>query len=247
MNLSLQSFLRAGVLGLAVCATGLPLRIEAAEHPVNLEGTWRIAEARDTFEPEGGSIPFTEYGREQYEENRRRHAKKDFDLDYTVSRCASPGLPRLMLTPERFRIWQRPGVVSIQFEWNRLFRQIDLGGLVQPQRRVMMNKENDDLVGRAVPIAKGRWEDDTLVAETRGFSVNTRVDSLVPHGYDMKITERIRQIAPDLLENRITIEDPEYFTRPWETVVTYRRQANEPFLDSVCLGPLFRERERAKP
>jgi hypothetical protein len=235
------SYLHSVALQLAVCAVLLPLRTMAAD-PANLEGMWRITAPQSSFNPEGGSVPFTAEGRKVYQRNKRDQAKGDFDnFDYVTSRCASPGLPRLMLTPGRLRVWQRPGIVTIRFEWNRLFRQIDMGGLI-PQTRVGATgpggSDEVALVGRAIPISKGKWEGDTLVVTTEGFPGNTLVDDLVPHGYDMKLTERIRLRDQDTLEDRITIEDPEYFTKPWQTVVTYKRQPEETFPESVCLDSL---------
>ena len=148
-----------------------------AADPANLEGTWKISAPQAAFKPEGGSVPFTAEGRKRYQQNRRLQAQGKFeDYDYAKSRCASPGLPRLMITPERLRVWQRSGIVTIQFEWNRLLRQIDMGGLI-PQRRVGagtdgpggVGTDDDALVGRAIPISKGTWEGDTLVATTTGF------------------------------------------------------------------------------
>lgn len=235
MSLSLRYCLRAAALGLTLCAASLPFRSSAAD--VNLEGTWKITAPLDAFKAEGGEIPFTEEGRKLYEEHKASLAAKNLDFDYFTSRCASPGLPRLLITPLRFRIWQRPGVITFQFEWNRLFRQIDMGGLMQPQFRLTMDPDAE-LVGRAVPISKGRWEGNTLVATSENFADNTLIDNLVPHGYELKLTERMRLKSPDVLESRITIEDPEYFTRPWETVVTYRRQPAEAFPENVCLDTL---------
>lgn len=238
-----RSYLHAVALCLAVAFASTPTRSHATE-PVNLEGTWKITVVQNAFKPEGGDIPFTEKGRQRYQENKRNLAKRKFDeYDYATARCASPGLPRLMLTPERFRIWQRSSLTTFQFEWNRLFRQIDMGGLI-PQNRIV---QDDELVGRAVPISKGRWEGDTFVVTTEGFPDNTLVDNLVPHGYDMKTTERIRLKSADTLENRITIEDPEYFTRPWETVVTYKRVPDEVFPENVCLDKLPHMQLSRKP
>jgi hypothetical protein len=31
----------------------------------------------------------------------------------------------------------------------------------------------------------------------------------------MKVTERIRKVAPDFLENTFTIDDPNTYSRPW--------------------------------
>ena len=127
------------VLCLAMAAALLSARAPAAD-PVNLEGTWKISAPQSAFKPEGGSIPFTAIGRKRYAENKRNLAKRAYEeYDYATARCASPGLPRLMLTPERFRIWQRPGWIGFQFEWNRLARQIDMGSLIQPQLSVAGN------------------------------------------------------------------------------------------------------------
>jgi hypothetical protein len=224
--------LRAGALCLAACAALLSLPAGAE---VNLEGTWRITAPQDAFKPVSGDIPFTAQGRKNYQENKRLQAKRNYDYDIATQRCASPGLPRLMLTPDRFRIWQRSGYMAFQFEWNRLLRQIDLG-LTMPRNRIT---EDDAAVGRAIPISMGRWEGDTLLLTTEGFGVNTLVDNLVPHGYDMKLTERLRLKDADTLEDRITIADPEFFTRPWETVVTYKRQPDTAFAEDVCLDRLW--------
>jgi hypothetical protein len=57
----------------------------------------------------------------------------------------------------------------------------------------------------------------------------------MPHGSRLKLTERIRAIGPDRLEDRIRIQDDETFLRPWETVVTFRRQAAASRDEDVCL------------
>jgi hypothetical protein len=235
------SYLHAVALHLAVCAALLPLSTRAAD-PANLEGTWKIAAPQSSFKPEGGAVQFTAKGLKRYQQNKRDRAKGDLqNFDYATARCASPGLPRVMLTPGRLRVWQRPGIVTIQFEWNRLSRQIDMGSLIHQTRTDTGELGGADevaLVGRAIPVSKGKWEGDTLVVTTDGFPGNTLIDDLVPHGYDMKLTERIRLRDQDTLEDRITIEDPGYFTKPWQTVVSYKRQPDEAFPESVCLDSL---------
>jgi hypothetical protein len=42
-------------------------------------------------------------------------------------------------------------------------------------------------------------------------------------------------VDTDTLEDRITIEDPAYFKRPWDSVVTYKRQPAALFPEDVCL------------
>lgn len=225
------------VLSLVAALSPIP---SSAADTANLEGTWKIVAEQVSFKPEDGAVPFTQAGRKRYEENQRKQKRRDYDnYDYMTSRCASPGLPRLMLTPDRFRIWQRPGLTMFLFEWNRLFRQIDMGGLLPfPAVEGLGGPENDALIGRAVPIATGHWEGDTLVAHTEGFDDSALIDDLVPHGEKLKLTERIRLRDSDTLEDVITIEDADYFTRPWQTVVVYKRQPNVLFPESVCLDRL---------
>jgi hypothetical protein len=239
------SCLRAVAVRLAVCAAVLPLHALAAD-PANLDGMWKLAAPQTSFQPEGGSIPFNANGRKRYQENKKLKAQgKVGDFDYFTARCASPGLPRAMIAAGRLRFWQRPNVYTIQFEWNRIARQIDMGGLI-PQKRVGAGSgrafgaggDDDALVGRPFPISKGKWEGDTLVVTTEGFPGNTLVDEFVPHGFDMKLTERIRLRDQDTLEDQITIEDPEFFAKPWKTVVTYKRAPDEAFPESVCLDNL---------
>jgi len=54
----------------------------------------------------------------------------------------------------------------------------------------------------------------------------------------MKVTEHIRLLDHNTLQDRITIEDPAYFTRPWDAVVTYKRQPPALFPEDVCLDRL---------
>jgi hypothetical protein len=230
------------MFGVALAAVSFSSALAA--DGVSLEGAWKIPDAQTSFKPEGGAIPFTAEGRKRYQDNRRHQAKKAYDdYDYATSRCASPGLPRLMLTPDPFRIWQRPGEVLFQFEWNRQFRQIDMGSLVEPQLRVgpgssIEGADDDAAAGRSTPISKGHWDGQTLVVATEGFNDKTLVDDLIPHGYDMTLTEHIRLKDADTIEDRITIADPEFFSHPWDTVVTYKRQPDAAFEEDVCLERL---------
>ena len=149
--------------------------------------------------------------------------------DITLSRCSSPGVPRLALTPMRFKIWYRQGVVTFDYEWNRAIRQINVG--VPPQPDLM----GQGLVPTMTGKSNGHWEGDTLVSVMEGGSDRTLIDDLVPHGFDLKVTERFRLTDFDTLEDRITIEDPAYFSKPWDAVVTYKRQSDAIFAEDVCL------------
>jgi hypothetical protein len=200
-----------------------------AEAP-NLEGVWKIATPATSLKPIFGAVPFTAEGRKAYEANRKLRAQgKVDDYDITLSRCSNPGVPRLALTPMRFKIWNRQNVVTFDYEWNRALRQINMG--VPPQPDLM----GQGLVPTMTGKSKGHWEGDTLVSVMEGGSDRTLIDDLVPHGYDLKVTEHYRLIDADTLEDRVTIEDPAFFTRPWQAVVTYKRQPDAIFPEDVCL------------
>jgi hypothetical protein len=209
--------------------SGASAQVQSA-HPA-FEGVWKIATSPTTLKAPT-EVPFTAKGRQEYNDNKKMKARRAYDdYDITMSRCSSPGVPRLMLTPMRFKIWDRIGFVTFDFEWNRAIRQIDL--------RTNVTKEpgpfGDDLVPLMTGDSRGRWEGDTLVATTTNLSERTLLDDLLPHSVDMKVTERYRLVDANTLENRITIEDPAYYSKPWDAVITYKRQPDAIFPEDVCL------------
>lgn len=220
---AVRAALAGAVLSMTSAAT-------AQQATPNLEGVWKIAAPTRTLKPVSGDVPFTAEGRKAYDANRNLRGRSKFDdFDITSSRCSNPGVPRLALTPMRFKIWYRQGVVTFDYEWNRALRQINVS--VPPQPDFM----GQDLVPTMTGKSKGRWEGDTLVSVMEGASDRTLIDELVPHGYDLKVTERFRLLDANTLEDRITIEDPAFFSRPWDAVVTYKRQPAAIFAEDVCL------------
>jgi len=219
---------------LAGAALGIAGTAAAQQATPNFEGVWKIAAPTQALQPVSGPVPFTAEGRKAYVANRSlRAAGKIDDYDITLSRCSNPGVARLALTPMRFKIWYRQGVVTFDYEWNRALRQINVD--VPPQPDLM----GQGLVPTMTGKSRGRWEGGTLVSVMEGASDRTLIDDLVPHGYDLKVTERYRLVDANTLENRITIEDPEYFTRPWDAVVTYKRQPDAIFAEDVCLDRIL--------
>jgi hypothetical protein len=86
-----------------------------------------------------------------------------------------------------------------------------------------------------IGLSLGKWIDDTLVIKTDHLIETTLIDSAgLPHSDALKLTETLRLRSPDVLEDRIRFEDPETFTRPWETVVTYRRKPGARIHEDVC-------------
>jgi len=83
--------------------------------------------------------------------------------------------------------------------------------------------------GRSV----GRWEGDTLVVDTVGIKESVQYQR-IPHSDQMRITERIRFVAPDVLHDQITIEDPVTLEKPFTYTLAYRRMPNYEMVEFVC-------------
>lgn len=196
----------------------------------DLEGVWRLAAPQTSLTPADGlAIPFSAEGRRLYEENRKAAAAGDYRFDLTETRCSSPGLPRMMLTPMPLKIFQRPRSVSILFQWNHLMRQIDLTG---------EEKQGRDLEAPSMKgFSSGHWDGDTLVVESHTFLPQKLLDNLIPSSEDLTLTESMRLRDHNTLEDRIRISDPQMFTGPWETVLRYKRASNDlfPFPEDICL------------
>jgi hypothetical protein len=81
----------------------------------------------------------------------------------------------------------------------------------------------------------GHWEGDTLVIRTVGLSDVAVLDaSGLPRSEQMVLTERLHVLPDGRLEDRITVDDPETFTQPWETVLYFRRDAAARVTDDIC-------------
>jgi hypothetical protein len=205
----------------------------------NFEGVWKLEPAQAAFKPADlAQIPFTAAGRKAFEQNKAAAEKGSYTFDPTQMRCSSPGVPRLMLTPMLMKIYQRPHLVAILFEWNRLLREIIMEGgpqLRNPMQEGIATGGGD--VGTAMGTTKGHWEGKTLVAHSTKFTEQKLLDAFIPNSEDLELTEHLRLKDSDTLEDRITIVDPQYFTQPWDTVLTYKRQADNlyPFHEDICL------------
>lgn len=99
--------------------------------------------------------------------------------------------------------------------------------LDRPQKK--LDEVDPTFYGRSV----GRWEGDTLVVDTIGIKEDVRYQN-APHSDQMRITERIRLLEPDLLSDTITVEDPVTFEKPWTFTFNYRRLPDYTLLEYIC-------------
>jgi hypothetical protein len=139
---------------------------------------------------------------------------RDLRRDDPVTNCLPAG-PAEPLSAT-YRVMQSPTVVALLYESGTgRYRQIHMDG------RKLPKDPNPTWLGYSV----GRWEGDTLVVESVGF---TDESWLQWQGYfhtaNMKVTERLRRDG-DLLFYTFTVDDPEVLAEPW-TSDTYVRRLN---------------------
>jgi len=117
-----------------------------------------------------------------------------------------------------------PGKVTILIEAYMQVRHIYTDGRPLP--------EDPDPKFHGTSI--GRWEGETLVVDTIGFSPLTELASNVPHGGKMRILERFRLTGPDTMSIETTITDPDVLTAPYTTTRVLGRHRSWTIAEYVC-------------
>jgi hypothetical protein len=56
----------------------------------------------------------------------------------------------------------------------------------------------------------------------------------MPHSDQMRITERFHLVAPDVLHDQVTVDDPVVLEKPWTFTFAYRRLPSYEMLEYVC-------------
>jgi hypothetical protein len=222
-------------LKLLLCVAALAASVssaadETASGSQALLGTWvPDAAPRALLTSRGKTPPLTDEAAKLYAERRKQLTAGDASFDPT-SWCAGPGMPRILTMQYPFEIRGDADRIAFIHGWYRWFRSVDLGsGTADPPLPLTMG----------FPV--GRWEGNTLVIRTAGLIDTTVMDaSGLPHSEQLALTERLRVLRDGRLEDRITVEDPETYTEPWETVLTFHRDAAARVTDDVCPDRLAR-------
>jgi hypothetical protein len=83
----------------------------------------------------------------------------------------------------------------------------------------------------------GWWEGPTLVIETKYFAPTSAAragpGSLFFVGPQTTVTERITRVSADELSYRFTVEDPTYYTQPWQGETRFGRSSDN-LLEYAC-------------
>ena len=138
--------------------------------------------------------------------------------------CIPEGMPGMMGATFPMEILESPGRVTIIQEAYNQVRRVYLGE--KPGAP-------EDAEPRFAGNSTGRWEGNTLVVETVGIKETVRFRN-TPHSAKMRITERLRLVNDEILENQVTIDDPEYLTKPWTWTWMYKRWPGYKIEEYIC-------------
>jgi hypothetical protein len=145
-----------------------------------------------------------------------------------IANCLPPGMPAMMGMAYGMEIMQSEDRITFFSEHQDALRRVYLDGR-EPSQTVL---DDPTYAG----YSTGHWEGDTLVVDTVALSTKSFIDGSSPHSDKMTVHERIRFIEPGVLEDRITVRDPEALTEPWEVMRTYRKATypNDELREFAC-------------
>jgi hypothetical protein len=212
---SIVTVMAAFILSPSLHAQSAPARTAGARSAASapdLSGVWNRISSQgsnsDTFTYDEPSMtPWAEKRYKLVRQGVNGFDQGREDLDQLLwPYCMVPGLPRAYLRPGPIEIAQTPKAVYIIFEGNKVARQIYLDGRKHP----------DGAPATFMGHSTGRWDGETLIAETVNINKLTWLDGVGhPHTEALRIEERLRRLAQNKMEINFLFEDPGAYTKSW--------------------------------
>ena len=210
-----------------------PAKAAADFNPRDISGVWYRVSAIQTFSnvdprqpgmPAGRGnqvyqeAPLTAAGKAAFDKNKPgygpRASSPAFGND-PMGTCDPLGIPRMVnaelagahafweLVQNKDRVFQFMG---FHHDW----REIWTDGRQLPSSK--------DLEPAWDGYSVGHWDGNTFVVATIGLDDRTWLDKFgYPHTDQAKLQERYRRLDRDTLELKMTLTDPEYYSRPWDS------------------------------
>jgi hypothetical protein len=191
----------------------------------NFTGKWAITKpAAHLLTTNGSEPPLNAAGKAEYARRRAALKSGDHKVD-PVSTCLMHGIPRLLYAPYPFLILQTTRNVNFVHEVNHTFRNIYWG-----------TAPAADADPTYLGTALAHFDGKTLVIDSVAFNDLTWLDySGLPHGEKLTVQERYTLSDPRTINGTVTITDPDFYTEPWTTRFTLKRQAGMSLKESVCM------------
>jgi hypothetical protein len=209
------------------------LQAQSPAKPPDFTGVWGVYRGGRGADPKLAPPPASplalkpEYAK-PYEARRAVEAeanKRGEQLATKGAQCIPYGMPTMMsvaIYPVEFI--QTPKQITVISEAFSEVRRIYMG----------VQAKVEDVAPGYYGRSAGRWDGDTLVVDTIGIKPSIAGYRGMPHSDQMRITERIRLVAPDYLHDQITIDDPVVLEKPVTYTLAYKRMQNYEMVEFVC-------------
>jgi hypothetical protein len=136
-----------------------------------------------------------------------------------------PGMPKLIVLPYPYKIYQMPGVTVILYEGFTTFRQIFTDG------RALPKDPQPSWLGYSV----GKWDGDTFVVDVVGFNDKGWLDDGGhPRSEAMHVTEKWRRKDFGHMDIEFTFDDPKTYTKPWSVTIPFNLLPDTEIIENVC-------------
>jgi hypothetical protein len=163
--------------------------------------------------PDGRMPAYTDEGRRRpMPRGTYGNGPLDWTTDFSLyERCITRGIVGSsvrVIYGNGQRIQQSPGVVAISYEMVHDTRIIYTDG--RPHVSPVIHQYLGD--------SRGHWEGDELVVETTNLTDQTAIGlngNGNRHSDRMKLTERFKRVADDIVQYQVTIDDPVTYVRPF--------------------------------
>jgi len=129
-----------------------------------------------------------------------------------VDACDPPGFPRSELF--EFRVLQISQLKNRMLFLNQFYDS--WRSIWTDERELPKNPDPPRWNGYSV----GKWIDDyTFVVDTDGLDERSWLDNAGrPHTGDLHVEERFHRVDYDTMELTLTINDPKYYSQPWQAL-----------------------------
>ncbi len=225
-----RPLMRIAFVGLAAAVLGLTGSALAADRDsLDFSGVWSTAAYHGRLLPaDGAPLPFTAEGRARYTKTKAG-LKSGAIVDEAVHSCVPEGMPRALASAYPFQIVMTPEQVVFAHEANRAYRIVGI-----------TDKHADPKIWDPAYMGEGigKWNGDTLIIDSTNFKGDEiYLDATgVPVSDKLHLTEQVSLVdGGKRLEDRLTVDDPVIFTKPWTARFVFERQAKMKLqTDWVC-------------
>lgn len=197
---------------------GLPKGVETVESITGLGAPRYFVDITADLKP--NEVPFQPAAAAAFVQRLKNGGKDD-----PVAHCKPTGVPAITNIPIPFKIVQNEGLILILYEDSTVYRQVFLDA----------RKPVQDPQPRWMGYSTGKWEGDTLVVDSVGFTEKSWLDRIGhTHSEAMRVTERFRRRDVGHLEIEVTIDDPKTYTKPIKYVQKATIVPDEDLLEYFC-------------